>query len=165
MYHEALNDIFVGLLAAIAIAAAVQDVKSFTISNKFSLALVILYPGYVLTATPEPDWLLSLGISAAVLILGITLFALKICGGGDVKLFAAITLWAGPGLFVEFSAVTAFTGGGIALSLWLANRAAPLLPFLSQGFSDDPEIFAKKPMPYGVAIGLGAVYVAFTLLR
>lgn len=165
MLNPILNDVTVCLFALIVAAAAYQDVKSFKISNNFSLALLFLYPAFVLTSDPSPQWLSSLGISAAALTLGFALFAFKLCGGGDVKLFAATSLWAGPSLFIEFSFMTAITGGVIAISLWLFNRAAYLLPFLPQGLTCDSETFAKKPMPYGTAIALGGVYVAFTLLR
>jgi hypothetical protein len=40
-----------------------------------------------------------------------------------------------------------------------------MVPFLPQGTITGSETFAKKPMPYGLAIAVGAVYVAFTLLR
>ncbi len=165
MFYSLLSDIPIYIFALLVAAAAYSDVKNFTIPNVFSLSIVILYPAYVLTAEVQPEWLTSIGISAIVLTLGFVLFALRICGGGDVKLFAASTLWAGPDLFVVFLALTAVTGGFIAVSLWVGHRAAQTLPFLPQGLNCDSETFAKKPMPYGAAIALGAVYVAFTLLR
>ena len=165
MLNLNLNDVTVCLFALIVAAAAYQDIKSFKISNEFSLALLILYPAFVLTSDASTQWLSSLGISAVVLSFGFVLFAFKFCGGGDVKLFAATGLWAGPSLFIEFTFVTAITGGAIAIGMWLFNRTAYLLPFLPQGLTCDPETFAKKPMPYGAAIAVGAVYVAFTLLR
>lgn len=165
MPYLALNDLIICLFALIAAMAAYQDVKSFTISNSYSLAIIILFPAFVLTADTAPNWLFSLGISVAVLLLGFVLFALKYLGGGDVKLFSAVCLWAGPALFVDFLIVTTFTGGVIAISMWLHHRMSAVLPFLPQGLSCDSETFSKKPMPYGAAIALGAVYVAFTLLR
>ncbi|TQV79048.1 A24 family peptidase [Denitrobaculum tricleocarpae] len=165
MLNPTLNEVTICLFALIVAVAAYQDIKSFTISNDYSSALVILYPAFVLTSDPSPEWLLALGLSGAVLTFGFVLFAFKLCGGGDVKLFSAASLWAGTDLFIEFALMTAVTGGVIAVSLWLFNRAAHMLPFLPQGLTCDFETFAKKPMPYGAAIALGGVYVAFTLLR
>lgn len=165
MFYSLLSDLPIYIFALLAAAAGYSDVKRFIIPNSFSLSIAILYPAYVLTADIQPDWLFSLGIAATVLTLGFALFAFKICGGGDVKFFTAATLWAGPDLFVVFLSLTAVTGGVIAVSLWIGHRAAPMLPFLTQGLTSNFETFAKKPMPYGAAIALGAVYVAFTLLR
>ncbi|WP_282608123.1 prepilin peptidase [Pelagibius sp. Alg239-R121] len=165
MFYDILNDTTVCIFALVVAAAAYSDVKSFTLPNVYSLSLIILYPAFVLSSGGAIDWVSATGIAAASLVVGFGLFALKICGGGDVKLFAAVSLWAGPALFLEFTLLMALSGGLIAIGLWLTHRASFLVPFLPQGLSCDSETFAKKPMPYGVAIAVGAVYVAFTLLR
>ncbi len=75
-----------------------------------------------------------------------------------------MSLWAGPGLLPEFAVLTTLSGGGMALLLWLRHRLSrsPSLALLAAtGASSD---FAKQPMPYGVAISAGGIYVAFTLL-
>jgi prepilin peptidase CpaA len=165
MYYAILNDTTLSIFALLVVAAAYQDVKSFTIPNIFSLSILILYPAFVLSAAGEVNWLFALGIASGSLIVGFALFAFKLCGGGDAKLFAAVSLWAGPDLMVEFTLLMGITGGIIAVSLWLHHRVSLMVPFLPQGTTTDSETFAKKPMPYGLAIAVGAVYVAFTLLR
>lgn len=165
MSYEILTDTTIYIFALIVAAAAYQDVKSFLLPNAYSLSVVILYPAYVIASGEPVAWLPAVGIAAVSLIVGFIFFALKYCGGGDAKLFAAVSLWAGPALMVDFILVTAVSGGLIAISFWLLNRMSSLAPFLPQGLSGNSVTFAKKPMPYGTAIAVGAVYVAFTLLR
>ena len=165
MFYNLLTDTTIYIFALIVAAAAYQDVKSFSLPNIYSLSTVILYPAYVIASGEPVAWLPAVGIAAATLVVGFIFFALKYCGGGDAKLFAAVSLWAGPALMVDFILVTTVSGGLIAISLWLLHRMSFLVPFLPQGLSCDSETFAKKPMPYGAAIAVGAVYVAFTLLR
>ena len=64
-------------------------------------------------------WLAALGLAAAVFVVGLGLFARELIGGGDVKLLAALSLWAGPEQFVWFMLVTTLAGGVLSLiSLW-----------------------------------------------
>ena len=48
-------------------------------------------------------------------VVGLGLFARELIGGGDVKLLAALSLWAGPEHFVSFMLVTALAGGALSL--------------------------------------------------
>jgi prepilin peptidase CpaA len=150
--------------AGLAVASAISDVRNLTIPNRYSLAITLLFPAYVLTSASPVDWVGALAIGLGLLALGFLLFAAKTLGGGDAKLIAAVSLWAGPDLFLPFLLITAIVGGTMALALWLRHRfsraATPGLIFLTDV---DPN-FAKQPMPYAVAISAGALYVAFTLL-
>ena len=150
--------------AVLLLWAAYSDVRSLTIPNRISVAIVLLYPAYVL-ASPQPvDWLTALGISGATLGVGFVLFAFRFLGGGDAKLITAAVLWAGPTHLLSFLFLTALAGGGMAVLLWIRHRmsgaVSPGLFFLSSGDAD----FAKQPMPYAVAIAAGGLYVAFTIL-
>src|SRR3546814_17926035 len=49
------------------------------------------------------------------------LFAFRYAGGGDVKLFVAASLWAGPALFPSFLLVTSLVGAAMAAGM-LAHR-------------------------------------------
>lgn len=152
---------FVGLL----FAAAVSDILRYTIPNRWCLALALLYPAYAYNVQPPATWLASLGIATAFLAIGFLLFTKRILGAGDVKLFVATALWAGPDLVLPFTFCTTIAGGVMVFFMWLQHRvaAAP-----SSGMAlihgADPG-FIKQPMPYGAAIAVGGLYVAFTLLR
>src|SRR3546814_14803744 len=73
---------FAGLL----ISAAASDWRSLTIPNRYSLAIVALFPSYMLV-TGNADWAMHLALGSGAFALGFLLFALRLCGGGDVMLF------------------------------------------------------------------------------
>src|SRR3546814_1397676 len=68
-------------------------------------------------------------VAAIVLGLGILAFARGWFGGGDVKMLAAVSLWAGPAHLSLLLLVTALAGG--LLSLIILCR--PLLQRLAAG--------------------------------
>lgn len=150
--------------AVLTVLAAYSDVKSLTIPNRYCLAIATLFPVYALQAEPVIDWIATLGLAGGLLAVGFLLFARRMVGAGDVKLAAAVALWAGPDYFLEFVTLSGVAGGGQALFLWFRHRleraAAPSHVFITDAHPD----FAKQPMPYGVAIAAGGLYVAFTLI-
>ncbi len=158
-------DLIVLSFAALAFTAAVSDILTYRIPNRLCLALALLYPVYVFSAPQPVDWLLAIGLASVALLLGFALFSGKFCGAGDAKLFAAITLWSGPQLLLPFTVITLLAGGVIATFMWMQHRfaraATPLLVFQTPA---DPMI-GKQQMPYGAAIAVAALYVAFTLMR
>ena len=152
-----------GFLALLC-AAAWSDVRSLTIPNRYTLAIALLFPIHMLPIGQPVDWLIALAVGSGMLALGFLLFALRILGGGDAKLMAAVSLWAGLEHLPEFVLLTSLSGGGMALLLWLRARLdrSPSIAAVMTSAVDSN--FTKQPMPYGVAIGVGGVYVAFTLL-
>ena len=151
--------------AGLIFSAAIGDILRFRIPNRISIALVLLYPAYLLSASHPIDWLAAIVVATACLSVGFLLFTLKACGAGDAKLFAAAALWAGPELILPFGLYTTLAGGVMVLFMWLQHRLAraPSLGMVLQTTTDAG--FSKQPMPYGAAIAVGGLYVAFTLLR
>src|SRR3546814_19169935 len=80
--------------AGILVAAAASDWRSLTIPNRYSLAAVALFPSYAIAMGGTVDWAVHLGFAGAAFALGFVLFALRLCGGGVVKLFPPVALWA-----------------------------------------------------------------------
>lgn len=146
-------------------SAAVSDILTFTVPNRVCLAICLLYPAYVLSAAPPVAWPAGLAVAGGALVLGFVLFALGVWGGGDAKLFAAAALWAGPDLVLPLTVFTTLAGGVMAVFIWLQHRLsrAPVAGMLMH-VETDPDL-GKQSMPYGAAIGVGALYVAFTLLK
>jgi len=114
----------IGMMVALLVAVAIIDIRHLTISNRYSAAVVLLYPVYVLTAPFGVDWIDGAIVGAVALTIGFLLFAMRLAGGGDVKFFAAISLWAGSHLLLEYVFVTAIAGGVIALGMLLHRRFA-----------------------------------------
>ncbi|HSS62886.1 MAG TPA: prepilin peptidase [Gammaproteobacteria bacterium] len=159
------SDLAVLSFALMLFSAAVSDILRLTIPNRICLGIVLVYPAFVLTAPVAVHWPSALGVASLALCIGFTLYSLRGLGAGDAKLFAATSLWAGSGLIIELTLLTTLAGGVIALFLWLQNRVARA-PSVATVFlsSPDPGI-ARQSMPYGAAIAVGGLYVAFTLLR
>ena len=111
---------FVGLL----IAVAVSDVRAMTIPNRYSAAIALLYPIYAVAAPHGVDWADGAIVGAIALSIGFVLFAMRFAGGGDVKFFAAVSLWAGSHNVAELAVVTALVGGIMAVAMIVHRRVA-----------------------------------------
>lgn len=158
-------DMVIISFAGLVFSAAVSDILSYIVPNRTCLAIALLYPAYAFSAAGSVDWAGALGIAAAALGLGFVLFSFRICGAGDAKLFAAVALWAGPLLIVPLVLGMTAAGAIMAVYLWLHHRLSRA-PVPSMVFQTSAEPgFEKQPMPYAAAIAVGALYVAFTLLR
>lgn len=109
------------------------------------------------------SWL-QLGFSGltAVITFIITsiFFALRWMGGGDVKLWTAVMLWAGPHLALPVVIITTLAGGILGVLGWLAAwrlRRAPK----TFGRSFLRLISADRGVPYGVALALAGLFVIY----
>jgi prepilin peptidase CpaA len=156
-----LQLVALAVFPALVIIAALKDIASYTIPNWLSLVLVGSYPvAALLLGRPPREIGLGMAIGAGALLVAMGLFAAGWIGGGDAKLFAAVTLWLGWPAVASFVMVTAVVGGGLALTL-LNIRANWLKPYLAGA----PPWLARltttgEAVPYGVAIAIGAL-VAF----
>lgn len=141
----------------VAVMAAVRDLTTMTIPNWMSLALAALFLPAALVAGLEWLPILShLGIGAAALAVGIGLFALRVLGGGDAKLLAALSLWMGLEGAAIFVLWTGVIGGLFSLALILLRARfgawAPAAPgWVGRLLAPGGDI------PYGVAIAAGAL--------
>ncbi len=156
---QLVNLIFMGLL----IWGAVSDFCDYVIPNRLCLAIALLFPAYVLARGGDVDWAGAILVAAAVFAVGACFFALNLAGGGDVKFLSAAALWAGPAWIVPLLAITALSGGVIALMMLSRFRFAR--PHPEDGPSGGARASSlKQPMPYGVAIATGGLYVAGRLM-
>jgi prepilin peptidase CpaA len=146
---------------ALMIAAAVGDFRRLVIPNWLVLALCALWPLHIATtgAVALATVPISIFVAAAVLAAGAFLFARGLVGGGDVKLLAAASLWAGPSGVLRLLLMTALCGGALALAFLAA------LGRLSDAGRRIPQAGAamvgpgSTPIPYGVAISAAALIV------
>lgn len=174
-----------GLLAL----AALTDLRERRIPNWLNLGVAGLYPVFVLISPTPIPWLGALGAAGAVFMLGLVLFARQLIGGGDVKLIAAVTLWAGLDQLALFALVTSLVGGALALgSLWYqrwhalidAHMAALGWNLASIGHTQPTDSVSAKAseappsastgrasntLPYGIAIAAGGFAVIAGLMK
>lgn len=147
------------LFTSLLCLALVSDFHAFRIPNRISLALIALYPVY-LTALPHPvDWLSALGIFTVTLALGMVAFAFRTVGGGDIKLLAAVSLWAGADGAISFFFVTAMIGGALSLLLVSPYRVNIAHFCDTAGQLRMRDVFLGNTVPYGLAIGSAGILV------
>jgi prepilin peptidase CpaA len=147
--------ILIALPVLLALAAG-WDLASFTIPNKLSLLVTAGFAVFALSAhfsLSDIGWHLLAGFLG--LAVGFTLFAFGYIGGGDAKLFAAVTLWLGFADLMPYALVTALFGGALTLGLLYLRRMPLPAIFARQDWilrlHDD-----KAGIPYGVALAAGA---------
>lgn len=161
--HSFFAELFsVAALAALLLFVAVNDFRHFIIPNRIVVAILLLYPLYALSVGLDASlsgWVGGITVSGLVLFLGAGLFALGAFGGGDAKLIAAISLWAGPSLLGQFLLITAISGGVLAATFLVAKSIAK-----PAGESGTIECGTADEIPYGVAISTGGLFVCWQLL-
>ena len=145
------------LFPALMAFAASSDLLTMTISNRVSLILVGSF--FVLAAMwgmPLAQIGVHVGAACAVLVVSFTFFARGWIGGGDAKLVAAIALWFGFDLLLNYLLYASLLGGVLTLLL-LRIRLLPL-----------PAMLARQPwaarlhnmdtgIPYGIALAAAAL--------
>lgn len=150
--------------------AAVKDLKSFTIPHIFPGIVIILWVvalPFAFTDFMSPADIFSSIISSAIAFsLGFILFMLRMMGGGDVKLFAAVALWFTPNSLMQL-ALLMFTLGliytlGYAVWYYCVRRKSIVGKIESR--RESYQHIKRSKIPYGpaIAIGLGAYLAIFS---
>ena len=138
------------LWAGLAIAlvwAATTDIQRRHISNKLNIAIAIgAVPFWFASGLdPWPDIAIRVAVAAAVFGAFTILFAIRMMGGGDVKLLGALALWL-PGIAVMDMLIVMAIGGGVLTLILIAH-----------GRLRAPDVAIK--VPYGVAIAFAGLWV------
>jgi prepilin peptidase CpaA len=139
-----------GLLIALAIAlvvAAFTDIRRRQIDNWLNGAIAMGAPVFWWASGLSlwPDVALQLGVALVAFALLAGLFALKMMGGGDVKLLTALALWVRWDDFVQLLLVMAIAGGVLTVVMFFWHTARRQKERLA--------------IPYGVAIAFGGLFV------
>ena len=149
---------FIALMAT----AAVEDIRRLVIPNAVIVGLCLLWPFHLATApnATMTAGMASIGCAVSVFFAGALLFSRGLIGGGDVKLLAAATLWAGPGGTLPLLALMGLLGG--LLGLFVLSPICPDFAGMRRRTATGAsEIVANRPhptvVPYGVAIAAAAL--------
>jgi prepilin peptidase CpaA len=143
--------------------AAVGDALSYRIPN---LLPALVAAGFGVLAFFEPPSFLIGGLltGLAVFAVGALLFARRLMGGGDVKLLAATSLWCGPEQLTLYAMVIG--AAAVALAVLMLSPLGRLLPpppaRLAGSWgaaSNEPARTTRQPMPFGVAVAAGGLWV------
>jgi prepilin peptidase CpaA len=170
---NAMNaDLLLGFdAAAVAVTAAVVDVREHRIPNWLTYPAILL--GILLRGSLLGWQGLCSAVAGCLLAGGIVFvfYLVRAMGAGDVKLLAAIGSLLGPHLAVVVLVATAIAGGILALiyvftrrrfGVTLRNVGAVLIFHSWSGLKAHPELNLDNPsalrMPYGLAIAAGTLY-------
>ena len=150
------NISFVTFIVLVLLAAR-SDAKTLRIPNWISLSLLAnFFVAGLAAKMPLEDIALSLGVGVAALVVGFILFFLRLFGGGDAKLYAAIALWMGWPLVGYYSIAVVLLGGGVAVIAVVLRKGLGLWP--DWLVNSARGLFEKnKSIPYGLAIVAGAL--------
>jgi prepilin peptidase CpaA len=150
--------------ALLLLVAAWQDLRTMHIADAVSLAVAAAFAvwtlcGLALGTMSFTTVGLALACSAVVFGAGAAAFAAGALGGGDVKLLAAASLFAGLGLISDFLLVTALVGGALGGAVLVG---APIgLPAPAADATVRTRL--RRGLPYGPAIAAGGLWVAASL--
>jgi prepilin peptidase CpaA len=160
------------LFVALLLAACVTDVRARRIPN--ALVLVLAACGLAYSAISGP-FLPGVGRAVAGMAVGLgiwlPLYALRMIGAGDVKLFAGAAAWLGPGLAAWAALLSALLGGVLAIvALVLSSglgltvlrvRHAVVQPETLRDGSITGSTASGRRLPYALALAAGLVIVAW----
>lgn len=139
-----------GLLIALAIAllvAAFTDIRRRQIDNWLNSGIALGAPLFWWSGGLSlwPDVAMQLGVALAAFAILAGMFALRMMGGGDVKLLTALALWIKPEWFLELLILMALVGGvlTIVMGAWHVMRRQR----------------DRLAIPYGVAISTAGLWV------
>jgi prepilin peptidase CpaA len=149
---------------ALLFALATQDLRHRRLPNRWVGAYALIFPfcawalGFSLA---QAGWHVLAGLGA--LLVTSVFFALRWMGAGDVKLWSALMLWAGPPLALQAVLIVTLGGGVLGLVSWFAQwrlrrSPRPLARPLWRLWSAD------RGVPYGVALSLAGIYVLYVYL-
>ncbi|MEO9463632.1 MAG: prepilin peptidase [Marinomonas sp.] len=144
---ETFQYILLGGLALALLYAAFTDIKSRTISNRLNIAIAIGAPLFWWASGVDlwPGVALHLGVAVATFAVTSGLFALRMMGGGDVKLLTALALWIEPSWFLQLIVIMALAGGVLTIVMGAYH-------FMKRQRD-------KLAVPYGVAIAFAGLWV------
>ena len=162
-------------LAALIARSVWTDVSELRIPNTVCAGVVLLWVVYAATnlaAGSDPFILQSILWAFVVLTGGFVIYCLGWVGAGDVKLIAALALWAGPVLLPTFLFVTALSGGVISLSYlgfrWAVRRLSVtpgIAGYIPRRWVSLVDAQAGAPIPYAMPIAVGATVILWTLYQ
>lgn len=158
---EMIAQICVLVFALAACLAALWDLRSFIIPNSISAGIALLWPVYAIAAGLNLEAMAyAVATGFGVLIVGMLGWSRGWIGGGDVKLFSAVVLWAGPAGLLTLTLHTAIAGGVLSL-VWLISTP---IRFVAVRAGLPVALTPPKHIPYGVAIAAAAVLLSTRLL-
>lgn len=154
-----LELLLLGVFPGLVLLAATMDMFTMTIPNKLCLALIVAF----FVAAPLAGLsvvMVGWHVLAALFALAITfmLFASGVFGGGDAKFTAAIVLWLGPTVSLDFALLAALFGGLLTAAI-LMVRSFPSYTVAIDAPWATRLLSREVGIPYGIALSAAAMLV------
>ena len=154
--------------AALLLAAAWQDLRTLRIADLLSVGIATCFVGWAMAgiAAGTFSWSalgIAFGCAVGVFALGALAFATGNLGGGDVKLAAVASLFAGPSMMLDFAMITAVTGGLMGAAILAGAPIGPASADHAPAGDSTLRTRLNRSLPYGPAIALGGLWVAWSL--
>lgn len=163
MHTFLIIELFFWAFVALLAVSAMSDAWRLTIPNAYSIALVGLFAVAVFVHPVAIEWSLHLGAMGIAFATALLLYRFRIMGGGDLKLLTAVALWIGLYDLPQLAIAIAISGGVFTLAI-IALRRLVTGVLVAQGDLTSltlPRLLLPgEPIPYGVAISVGSVWVA-----
>jgi prepilin peptidase CpaA len=143
------------------LSAALSDLTTYKIKNNLILMLLLAYLVFAPIAgitSHEIGW--SLAVAGVVLLVGFTLFAVGLIGGGDAKLATVTALWLGANHAFAYLLLLSLLGAALAAIVYVCRKWP--LPKRLANTAWIARLRAREPgaeLPYGVAITLAGLCV------
>jgi prepilin peptidase CpaA len=157
------NEVGLAAYVFLLVMAGLNDFRTLRIPNWLTAALAAAFPPVALMFGHHVDWLSHLGAGLAVFAGAAILFALRLMGGGDVKLLAAVALWTGLGQLLPFLALTMLIGGLFAILVLAVRAPTAQLAFLAVLRRLPAFAEGRIRLPYGIPIAAAGILMAPSL--
>ena len=138
-------------LTGVLLWAAASDALTRKIPNASVIAVLGLFVVWSFLS-PLADLTGALVAGVIAFIVFYALYAFKVIGAGDTKLFAAVALFAGLAYLGSFSLATVLAGGAMAVVTIASRPQRALVMFNLRGRGD-----FGRGIPYGCAIAFGGI--------
>ena len=148
MMNGEFTQILAAILAGLLVWAEVVDLRTRTIPDWVSIAVVAMAPlfWWAESVAFYPDAVERICAAILIFVIFFGMFWLGGMGGGDVKLGTAIGLWFAPLATLKFFVITSLAGGFVSVGAWIYHHKIRRLE-------------GKTEVPYGVAIAFGGLWL------
>lgn len=152
------HSVWLAGFTALMIGAAIVDLRRLVIPNPLIGGLCVLWLLDIGTGSQAISAALAtVGCATAVFVGGAVLFSRGLIGGGDVKLLAAASLWAGADAVPPLLVMTALFGGVLALFFLTPLGARITARRAGAASTGGGSVARRAPVPYGIAIAAAAL--------
>lgn len=160
------------VFAALLLWGAAADIRTRRIPNTLVLALGVLGLVRGLVVGGVPGLGVAIGACAAGLAIWLPLYAFRMLGAGDVKLFAAAAAWLPLRSVFGAAVLTALLGGVLGVVWYLRTHGARFTAVRLAHAAQQPRILrdplpvpaTAARLPYGVAM-VAALLITVWRLR